>query len=149
MQLPPRTLILKHSRLNINYPKTKSAGCDMQLFSFAYTVYGDALPYAALLEPFVSADEVTELKDLADDFNEALPRQRTQQSKSVLSTQNLEEAVDQIDFLLNDTIDVLVKPWESKEPDFFKAIRNARMIVDAASRKTKKTEEKPVAVPEK
>ena len=122
---------------------------NMQLFSFAYTVYGDALPYEALLEPFVSEDEVTELKDLADDFNEALPRQRTQQSKSVLSTQNLEEAVDQIDFLLNDTIDVLVKPWESKEPDFFKAFRNARMIVDAASRKTKKTGEKPVAIPEK
>ena len=122
---------------------------DMQLFSFAYTVYGDALPYAALLGPYVEADEVTELKDLADNFNELLPQKRTQQSKSVLSTQNLEDAIGRIDLLLVDTIDVLVKPWESKEPDFFKAIRNARFIVDAASRKTKKTEEKPVAIPEK
>jgi len=78
-----------------------------------------------------------------------LPQKRTQQSKSVLSTQNLEDAIDRIDLLLVDTIDVLVKPWESKEHDFFMAFRNARIIVDAASRKTKKPEEKPVAVPEK
>ncbi|HEY5592333.1 MAG TPA: hypothetical protein VIK55_15125, partial [Paludibacter sp.] len=122
---------------------------DMQLFSFAYTVYGDALPYAALLGPYVEADEVAELKDLADNFNELLPQKRTQQSKSVLSTQNLEDAIGRIDLLLEDTIDVLIKPWESKEPDFFKAYKNARMIVDAASRKTKKIEEKPVAVQEK
>jgi len=122
---------------------------DMQLFSLAYMVYGDALPYAELLVPYVEADEVTELKDLADNFNELLPQKRTQQSKSVLSTQNLEDAIGRIDLLLVDTIDVLVKPWESKEPDFFKAFRNARMIVDAASRKTKKPEEKPVAVQEK
>jgi len=78
-----------------------------------------------------------------------LPQKRTQQSKSILSTQNLEDAINRIDLLLADTIDVLVKPWESKEHDFFKALRNARIIVDAASRKTKKTEEKPVVIPEK
>ena len=122
---------------------------DMKLFSLAYTVYGDALPYAALLEPFATADEVEELKEQADNFNELLPQKRTQQSKSVLSTKNLEEAIDQIDLLLSDTIDVLVKPWEFKEPDFFNAYKNARTIVDAASRKTKKPEEKPIVVPEK
>ena len=117
---------------------------DMQLFSLAYTVYGDALPYGALLEPFASADEVTALKDMADNFNELLPQKQTQKSKSTLSTQNLEDAVVQIDLLINETIDVLVKPWEFKEPDFYKAYKNARYIVDAASRKVKKTEEPPV-----
>ena len=117
---------------------------DMQLFSFAYTVYGDAIPYSALLEPFASADEVTQLKGLADNFNSLLPQKRTQQSKSSLSTQNLDEAISQIELLLNDTIDILVKPWEFKEPDFFKAFKNARTIVDAASRKTKKPDERPV-----
>ena len=116
----------------------------MQLFSLAYTVYGDALPYAALLEPFATANEVTALKDMADNFNELLPQKQTQKSKSTLSTQNLEDAVEQIDQLLNETIDILVKPWEFKEPDFYKAYKNARYIVDAASRKVKKTEEPPV-----
>jgi hypothetical protein len=108
---------------------------DIPLFSYAYVVYGDALPIAAQLEPFALEAEVVELKDLADNFNSLLPQKRTQLTKSSVSTQNLEEAIARIDLLLADTIDVLVKPWEYKEPDFFKAYSNARIIVDAASRK--------------
>jgi hypothetical protein len=118
---------------------------DMQLFSYAYTLYSDASPYATQLEPFATAEEVNQLKDKADNFNALLPQKRTQVSKSSLSTQNLEEAIAQIDLLLNDTIDILVKPWETKEADFFKAYKNARAIVDSASRKTKKTDEPIVA----
>ena len=110
---------------------------DMQLSTYAYTVYNDALPYATQMNPFATADDVAQLKVLADNFNSSLPQKRTQQSKSKLSTQNLEDVVAQIDLLLNDTIDVLVKPWENKEPNFYKAYQNARMLVDAASRKTK------------
>lgn len=109
---------------------------DMPLFSYAYTVYGDAQPFATLLEPFASAAEVAELKTLADNFNALLPQKRTQLSISALSTQNLEEAIARIDLLLNDTLDVLVKPWEFKNPDFFRAYTNARIIVDAPSRKS-------------
>lgn len=110
---------------------------DMQLFSYAYSLYDDATPFSANLEPFASAEEVAQLKDKADNFNALLPQRRTQVSKSSLSTQNLEDAIAQIDNLLNDTIDILMKPWENKEPDFFKAYKNARVIVDAATRKTK------------
>jgi len=39
--------------------------------------------------------------------------------------------------LLNDKIDVLVKPWEFTEPDFYKAYKNARSLVDPHLRKTK------------
>jgi len=116
---------------------------DMPLFSYSYTVYGDAKPFATQLEPFASEAEVAELKDLADNFNFLLPQKRTQVSKSSLSTQNLEDAITRIDLLLNDTIDVLVKPWEYKEPDFYKAYSNARIIVDAASRKNGGNNESP------
>ncbi len=111
--------------------------------TYAYTLFSDAFPYATQLEPFATADEVNQLKDKADNFNALLPQKRTQVSKSSLSTQNLEEAIAQIDLLLNDTIDILVKPWKTKEPDFFKAYKNARAIVDSASRKTKKPDETP------
>ena len=110
---------------------------DMPLFSYSYSLYDDASPYASMLEPFATAEEVVQLKDKADNFNALLPQRRTQVSKSSLSTQNLEDAIAQIDLLLNDTMDVLVKPWETKEPDFYKAYKNARIIVDSASRKTK------------
>lgn len=114
---------------------------DMQLFSYAYTLYDDAKPYATKLEPFATAQEIEQLKEKADNFNALLPQRRVQVSQSSLSTQNLEDAIAQIDLLLNDTMDVLVKPWETKEPDFFKAYKNARSIVDAASRKTKNAED--------
>ena len=117
---------------------------DMPLFSYSYTVYGDAFPFATQLDPFASEGEVNELKELADNFNVLLPQKRTQLSKSSLSTQNLEDAISQIDLLLKDTIDVLVKPWEYKEPDFLKAYTNARIIVDAASRKNGGNTEPPV-----
>ena len=113
---------------------------DMPLFSYSYSLYDDATPYASMLEPFATADEVAQLKDKADNFNALLPQRRTQLSKSSLSTQNLEDAITQIDLLLNDTMDILVKPWETKEPDFYKAYKNARVIVDSASRKTVTTD---------
>ena len=114
---------------------------DMPLFSYAYTLYDDAKPYATKLEPFATAEDIEQLKEKADNFNALLPQRRVQVSQSSLSTQNLEDAIAQIDLLLNDTMDVLVKPWETKEPDFFKAYKNARAIVDAASRKTKNAED--------
>ena len=118
---------------------------DMQLFSMAYAVYGDAVIYADKLEPFATSNEVAELKELADNFNQLLPQKRTQQSKSVLSTKNLGDAINQIDLLLNDTIDILVKPCEFTSPDFFKAYKNSRFLVDAATRKSIKNVPVPVA----
>ena len=109
---------------------------DMPLFNYAYTVFGDAQPFANMLEPFASAAEVAELKTLADNFNALMPQKRTQLSLSALSTQNLEEAIARIDLLLKDTLDVLVKPWEFKNPDFYRAYTNARVLVDAPSRKS-------------
>jgi len=117
---------------------------DMSLFTFASMVYADASPVAAQLAPFVAAEDVAGLKNLADSFNELLPQKRTQLSKSSLSTQNLEDAVDRIDKLLKETIDVLVKPWEYNQPDFYRAYTNARIIVDAASRKNNGTTTEPM-----
>ena len=121
---------------------------DMPLYTYANTVFADASPVAELLAPFAVGEDVAGLKTLADSFNPLLPQKHTQQSKSSLSTQNLEEAIARIDVLLNDTIDVLVKPWEYLEPDFFRAYTNARIIVDAPSRKGKGDNPEPPANPE-
>jgi len=116
---------------------------DMQLFSMAYAIYGDAILYADKLEPFATSKDVNDLKDLADNFNQLLPQKRTQQSKSTLSTKNLGEVVNQIDLLLNDTIDVLLKPMEFSSPDFFNAYRNSRDIVNTSAHKSKKEAKSP------
>ena len=120
---------------------------DMPLFTYANMVFADASPIAALLAPFATEEDVAGLKVLAGNFNAMLPQKRTQQSKSSLSTKNLEDAIARIDVLLDDTIDVLVKPWEFIQPDFFNAYTNARIIVDAASRKST-TPTEPVVTPE-
>ena len=78
------------------------------------------------------------MKEYADDYNELWPKPRSQENQSVLATANLDEVVTQIDLLFNDTLDLLVKPFETKEPDFFKAYKNARYIIIAASHKTTK-----------
>lgn len=114
---------------------------DMQLFTFSYLVYSDALPYAEKMEPFATTEEVKGLKVTADTFNELLPKRRTQLNNSVLSTQNLAETIDNIDKLLIDTIDVLIKPMEFKETDFFNSFKNSRDIVEASYRKNKKPDE--------
>ncbi len=113
---------------------------DMQLFTYASMVFADAEPLAAQLEPFATAAEVANLKTLADAYNATLPKKRTQQSISKLSTQNLQKTIDRIDDLLMNTMDVLIKPWEYKEPDFYQTYHNARQLVDAASRKAKPEE---------
>ena len=108
---------------------------EMQLFAYAYMLFDDLTPFITFLEPFTTADEIRELKDKADNFNALIPVKRTQVNKTALSTQNLEEAIDKINLLLNDTLDILVKPWKEKEPDFYNSYKNARIIVDAGFRK--------------
>ncbi len=120
---------------------------DMPLYVYANMLFTDANPLTELLAPFATEEDVAGLKMLADGFNALLPQKRTQQSKSSLSTKNLEDAITRIDVLLEDTIDVLVKPWEFIEPDFFRAYTNARIIVDAPSRKST-TPTEPVVTPE-
>ena len=117
---------------------------DMPLFAFASMAFTDASPVAAQLTPFAAEEDVAGLKTLADNFNALLPQKRTQLSKSSLSTQNLDDAIDRIDKLLKETIDVLVKPWEYSQHDFFRAYTNARIIVDAPSRKNNGGDDEPM-----
>lgn len=117
---------------------------DMPLFAFASMAFTDASPIAAQLTPFAAEEDVAGLKTLADNFNALLPQKRTQLSKSSLSTRNLDDAIDRIDKLLKNTIDVLVKPWEYSQPDFFRAYTNARIIVDAPSRKSNGGDDEPM-----
>lgn len=117
---------------------------DMPLFAFASMAFTDASPLAAQLAPFAAEEDVAGLKTLADNFNALLPQKRTQLSKSSLSTQNLDDAIDRIDKLLKETIDVLVKPWEYSQPDFYRAYTNARIIVDAPSRKSNGGDDEPM-----
>ncbi|MFN8255693.1 MAG: hypothetical protein U0W24_08400 [Bacteroidales bacterium] len=109
---------------------------DLQLFALAYKIYGDALPHAALLEPFASQAEVNGLKEKADNFNEALPKKREKKGHAVLSTQSLVETIEKIDDLLRNFMDVLVKPLEHTEPEFYRSYEHARNIVEIAGRKT-------------
>jgi len=116
---------------------------DMQLFALSYKVYGDSLLYADKLSPFSSAEEVAALKVLADNFNESIPKKRTQRGTTVMSTLNLGQTIETMEDLLKKNIDVLIKPLEFKEVDFYKSYHNARNTEEPTSRKSKKIVDEP------
>jgi hypothetical protein len=51
-------------------------------------------------------------------------------SVSKVSTVNIGELVRSLNVLLNDEIDVLMLLFEETQPDFYRAYKNARIIVD-------------------
>lgn len=110
---------------------------DIEMFNASYLLYGDAQAIESKLVPFATVDDIAFLKELADDFNMQIPRTRIQVSKSMTSTKNLEEAISNADAVIKDTIEALVNPYEFMQPTFFRTYKNARIILDAASRKRK------------
>lgn len=117
---------------------------DITLFTNSYVLYGDATPHAAKLVPHATSADVEDLKKLADDFNIYLPKKRTQTSKSMVATQNIEEVLVKMDTLFRETMDILMDPWEFNDHDFYGSYKNARSLVNAASHPTGTTKAAPV-----
>jgi hypothetical protein len=79
---------------------------------------------------FVSNDKMDELNGLLADFIAAIPQKRVANSVSKVSTVNIAEVVNSLITLLREDVDVLMQLFEETQPDFYKAYKNARIIVD-------------------
>lgn len=55
-------------------------------------------------------------------------------SRSKVSTSKIGEAFDSISKMLKEEIDVLMLLFEESHPDFYRAYKNARMIVEYTGR---------------
>ena len=88
----------------------------------------------ALRTYFVGPDELAQFDRLTNAFKSILPLRRAAASVSKVSTSNISEVFHAIDALLKNKIDLLMQPFRFTQPDFFKAYKNARVIVNYTGR---------------
>jgi hypothetical protein len=83
---------------------------------------------------FVTSEKMNELNDLLNSFNSSLPKKRVADSITKVSTGNIGELVSSLNTMLREEMDVLMLLFEETQPDFYKAYKNARIIVDYSGR---------------
>lgn len=82
------------------------------------------------LQRFFLADEdYSLLEDLLGSFKASIPQKRIATGTSKVSTSNIKDTFDEIDFLLKEEMDKLIAPFEFSQPDFFGEYQSARSIV--------------------
>ncbi len=119
-----------------NYTKSElKTAPDPVLYNIGTLLVSLATPILADLNKyFISSDKMDKLNGLLADFNGAIPQKRVAVSVSKVSTVNIGEVVSSLNTMLKDEIDVLMLLFEETQPDFYRAYKNARIIVDYAGR---------------
>lgn len=108
---------------------------DPVLYDIGTLILNLATPILADLNKyFISIEKLDKLNGLLTDFNAAIPQKRVAISVSKVSTGNIGEVIVRLSTLLKDEIDVLMQLFEESQPDFYKAYKNARIIVDYSGR---------------
>ncbi len=145
------TLILRFSAALTAYAATKNdvvlktkvnytlsdlkKSSDRILGDIAVMINGLATPVVAELQKyFVGPDEVKKFEGLTNEFKSAIPLKRVATNVTKVSTGNISEVYDDIDSFLKNKVDLLLKPFQFSQPDFFNAYKNARIIVDYTGR---------------
>lgn len=85
---------------------------------------------AELSKYFVTPEKLAEMNTLLADFSAAIPQKRVANSMSKVSTLNISGIFNSTTKMLKEEIDVLMLLFEESEADFYKAYKNARLIVD-------------------
>lgn len=79
---------------------------------------------------FLEQQHLDELADLIVQFKASIPGKRAASSVSKVSTKMIQEIIHKNDTLLKESLDNLMDPFEYVQPDFYRAYKNARIIVD-------------------
>ena len=105
------------------------------LYDIAVLVNGLATTATDQLQTyFVGPEELARFDWLTNEFKSVLPLRRAATSISKASTSNISELFHEIDTLLKGKVDLLLKPFRFTQPDFYKAYRNARVLVNYGRR---------------
>lgn len=108
---------------------------DPILYDIGVLLLGLATPIKTELAKYaIDEADYTEMESLLNGFKLAIPRRRVAASASKMSTGNIGEVFIGTDKLLKDEIDVLMKPFQFSQPDFYNTYKNARSIVDYSGR---------------
>ena len=89
---------------------------------------------AALQTWFVSPEELAQFDRLTNEFISVLPLRRVATNVSKASTSDISEVFREIDALLKNKLDLLIKPFKFTAPTFYKEYRNARTLVNYTGR---------------
>ncbi|MBW8330548.1 MAG: hypothetical protein K0M40_00890 [Prolixibacteraceae bacterium] len=126
----------KDLKAKANYSKSDlTQSPDPVLYDIGILMVNLASPILGELNKyFVSEEKIAELNALLSDFNLAIPQKRAANSVTKVSTGNIGEVIVSISKLLKGEIDVLMRLFEESQPDFYKAYKNARIIVNYSGR---------------
>ena len=111
-------------------------------------------PFKTELTKYSVADaDFEQIDRLLVAFKSAIPKKRVASSFSKVSTSNIGDEIEAMITLLKDEIDSLMLPYQFTQPDFYKAYKNARLIVGYTGPKPKtdrtNKKAKPLDQPEK
>lgn len=81
-----------------------------------------------LIDYGVEEGEIEEVIKLAEDFKNHIGEKAHIKSGRVAATLTLGELFDEISLLLSEQIDLLMRRFEDKEPEFYRTYQNARTI---------------------
>ena len=120
---------------------------DSVIYDIGMLHYGMALAHKAeMVRYFIGDTELLAMEQLLAEFALAIPRKRVATSISKTSTDNIENTFSTQEKLLREEIDVLMLLFQDSHPDFYKAFKNARAIVNYTGRGKEAVTEIPVAV---
>lgn len=126
----------KELKTKANYSKSDlSQSADPVLYDIGILLINLSTPLQAELgKYFVTPEKLGEMNTLLAGFSAAIPQKRVANSVSKVSTTNIGELVSSLNILLKKEIDVLMLLFEETQPDFYRAYKNARIIVDYSGR---------------
>lgn len=132
----------------VNYPKSKLvAAPDNILYDIGSLVVSLAMPILPELAKYlITTEKVTDLTTSLTNFKEAIPQKRVATSTSKVSTENIGDVINSLHTLLKEELDALMLLLEEDQPDFYKAYKNARLIVDYAGGGKSEPEEVPSTI---
>lgn len=126
----------KDLKAKANYSKSDlTQSPDPVLYDIGILMVNLASPILGELSKyFVSDEKIAELNALLSDFKLAIPQKRAANSVTKVSTGNIGDVIVSISKLLKEEVDVLMRLFEESQPDFYKAYKNARVIVNYSGR---------------
>ena len=120
---------------------------DSVMYDIGMLLYGMAVAHKEeMVRYFIGDAELKGMEQLLAEFALAIPKKRVATSLSKTSTDNIESTFSAQEKLLRDEIDVLMYLFQESQPDFFKAYKNARAIVNYTGRGKGAVTETPAAL---
>lgn len=114
---------------------------DNNAIHIAQSIVEEAEPLLAELAAFgVSAEEISELKMLIEDFADSIGEKSSVKSGRVSTTKSLNTLFKEVDTLLKKQLDKLLSRLAESQPEFYQTYKNARVILDLGTRSKKPKE---------